>query len=80
MLEEKVALSLISSQTTIGLPMNDFFAKVVKLCRNIFETIVGLSRGITEKGGIIDKKKYPSYRQMVKDFQRIILLYQSLEE
>ena len=54
-------LLLISSQTTLGLPMNDSSAKVVKLYRNGQGCVVGLSRGTTEKGGIEDKK-YPSHR------------------
>ena len=56
MLEKKVALPLISSQTTLGLPTNDSSAKVVKLYRNGQGCVVGLSVGITDKGGIEDKK------------------------
>ena len=56
MFQKKVALPLISSLITLGLPMNDSSAKVVKLYRNILGFNVGLSRGITEKGGIEDKK------------------------
>ena len=35
-LKEKVALPLISSLITLGLPTNDSSAKVVKLYRNVF--------------------------------------------
>ena len=55
-MEEKVALPLIASLITLGLPTNDSWAKVVKLYRNGQGCVVGLSRGITEKGGIMDKK------------------------
>ena len=56
MLKEKVALPLVSSLITLGLPINDSWAKVVKLYQNGQGCVVGLSRGITEKGGIEDKK------------------------
>ena len=54
--QKKVALPLISPLTTLGLPINDSFAKVVKLYQNGQGCVVGLSIGITEKGGIMDKK------------------------
>ena len=66
MLEEKVALPLVSSLITLGLPTNDSSAKVVKLYRNIRGFNVGLSRGITEKGGIEDKKNTPLIGQWQK--------------
>ena len=49
-------LLIISSLITLGLPTNDSSAKVVKLYRNGQGFNVGLSRGITDKGGIEDKK------------------------
>ena len=62
MFQKKVIISPFSSQTTLGLPVNDSWAKVVKLYRNGQGFNVGLSRGITDKGGIMDKiedKKIP---------------------
>ena len=56
MFQKKVIISPFSSLTTLGLPTNDSSAKVVKLYQNGQGCVVGLSRGITEKGGIEDKK------------------------
>ena len=56
MFQKKVIISPFSSLITLGLPTNDSSAKVVKLYRNGQGFNVGLSIGITEKGGIEDKK------------------------
>ena len=56
MFQKKVIISPFSPLITLGLPTNDSFAKVVKLYQNGQGGVVGLSRGITEKGGIMDKK------------------------
>ena len=73
MFQKKVALPLVSSQTTLGLPTNDSFAKVVTLYRNILGFNVGLSRGITEKGGIEDKKNTPLIGQWYKTSNGLFL-------
>ena len=69
MLEEKVALLLVSPQTTLGLPTNDSFAPVVKPYRNGQGFNVGLSIGITEKG----QKKAPLIGQWYKTSNGLFL-------